>query len=141
MSTVQECPWCGSDQIIRTIPEKDPVNVIIVCKQCQRIVSGTDSNSVARKTNPARQSVEEKVIQLCMNAGKLPAIKYYLTEMNKTPGIPPIGLREAKETVEAILYTRGLSSMVKKPNKNGGVIALIVLVLIVACLVYFFTHR
>ncbi|MFY0255421.1 hypothetical protein ACDQ55_15865 [Chitinophaga sp. 30R24] len=75
-----------------------------------------------------------------MNTGKLPAIKYYLTEINKLPG-HSIGPTEAQSTVEALIAARGVKRAVKKPGKNGGVIMLIILVLIIACIVYFFTHR
>ena len=75
-----------------------------------------------------------------MGQGKLPAVKYYLTEMNKLPGTN-LGLLQAKDAVESLIAARGLSSAVKKPNKNGCVIVLIVLVLIIASIVYFYTHR
>lgn len=139
MSTELACPWCGSADIIRTIPEKDPFNVILVCQQCQRVVSGTDQ-PVTQKSRSVKRAIEEKTIQLAMGLGKLPAVKYYLTEMNKQPGAN-IGLQQAKESVESLIAARGLGSAVKKPNKNGCVIALIVLVLIIASIVYFYTHR
>mgnify|MGYP001549994644 CR=1 FL=1 len=139
MSTEQACPWCGSADIIRTIPEKDPFQVMAVCSKCQRVISGDGSQS-AHKTTSARRAIEEKTIQLCINAGKLPAIKYYLTEMNKLPG-HNIGLKEGKDAVENLIGARGVSSAVKQPSKNGCVIALIILVLIVASIIYFFNHR
>ncbi|MBS0027361.1 hypothetical protein ACTJJ0_12555 [Chitinophaga sp. 22321] len=139
MSTELACPWCGSPHIIRTIPEKDPFNVMLVCQQCQRVISGNDHPST-QKSRSATRAIEEKTIQLAMGAGKLPAVRYYLTEMNKQPGAN-LGLLEAKEAVESLIAARGLSSAVKKPNKNGCVIVLIILVLIIASIVYFYTHR
>lgn len=141
MSTELTCPWCGSPDVIRTIPEKDPFHVMMVCQQCQRVISGSDTDhSSIQRNKTAKRNIEEKVLQLCMNAGKIMGIKYYLGEMNKLPG-NKIGLQEAKEAVEALLNARGLSSAVKKPNRNGCVIALIVLVLIIASIVYFYTSR
>lgn len=140
MSTEQACPWCGSADVIRTIPEKDPFHVMVVCSKCQRVISGPDSPAVHNKTTSARRAIDEKTIQLCINAGKLAAIKYYLTEINKLPG-HNIGLKEGKEAVESLIDARGVSSAVKQPGKNGCVIALIILVLIVASIIYFFNHR
>jgi predicted RNA-binding Zn-ribbon protein involved in translation (DUF1610 family) len=138
MSTELACPWCGSPDVIRTIPEKDPFNVIMVCQRCQRVISDTDHNA-SQKSRMAKRNIEEKAMQLCMSAGKLIGIKYYLTEMNKLPGTK-IGLKEAKESVENLLGARGLSSAVKKPSRNGCVILLIVIVLIIASVIYFYTH-
>lgn len=140
MSTELTCPWCGSTDVIRTIPEKDPFHVMLVCQRCQRVSTEADHTSSTQRNKVARRSIEEATMQLCMKAGKIMGIKYYLGEMNKLPG-NKIGLQEAKEAVEDLLNARGLSNAVKKPNKNGCVIVLIVLVLIIASIVYFYTRR
>ena len=139
MSTVQVCPWCGSTDIIRTIPEKDPFNVLIICQSCQKVVID-ETSPEKRKNSATKRTIEEKAIQLSLHSGKLHAIKYYLTEMNKLPDTN-IGLLEAKEAVEALIGARGVASAVKQPSRNGCVIALIILVLIIASVVYFYTHR
>lgn len=139
MSTVQVCPWCGSTDIIRTIPEKDPFNVLVICQSCQKVVID-ETSPEKRKNSITKRAIEEKAIQLSLHSGKLHAIKYYLTEMNKLPG-SNIGLLEAKEAVEALIGARGVASAVKQPSRNGCVIALIILVLIIASVVYFYTHR
>ena len=139
MSTELACPWCGSADLIRTIPEKDPFQVMVVCQHCQKVI--TDQAPTAKLKNAtAKRTIEEKTVQLSMHAGKIIAIKHYLTEMNKLPG-NSIGLREAKDAVEALLYARGLTNAVKQPSRNGCVIVLIILVLVIASIVYFYTHR
>ncbi|HEY9261295.1 hypothetical protein [Chitinophaga sp.] len=140
MSTELTCPWCGSTDVIRTIPEKDPFHVLMVCQRCQKVTSDADYASSTQRNKIAKRNIEEAAMQLCMKAGKIMGIKYYLVEMNKLPG-NKIGLQEAKDAVEDLLNARGLSSAVKKPNKNGCVIVLIILVLIIASIVYFFTSR
>lgn len=140
MSTELTCPWCGSTDVIRTIPEKDPFHVMLVCQRCQRVTSEEDQIFSAQRNKVAKRSIEEATMQLCMKSGKIMGIKYYLGEMNKLPG-NKIGLQEAKEAVEELLNARGLSNAVKKPNKNGCVIVLIIGVLIIASIVYFFTSR
>ncbi|HWV65158.1 hypothetical protein [Chitinophaga sp.] len=139
MSTVQVCPWCGSTDIIRTIPEKDPFNVLVICQSCQKVVID-ETSPEKRKNSITKRTIEEKAIQLSLHSGKLHAIKYYLTEMNRLPDTN-IGLLEAKEAVEALIGARGVASAVKQPSRNGCVIALIILVLIIASVVYFYTHR
>ncbi|MEZ2440567.1 RNA polymerase subunit RPABC4/transcription elongation factor Spt4 [Chitinophaga sp. W3I9] len=139
MSTVQVCPWCGSTDLIRTIPEKDPFHVLFICQSCQKVVND-QTTPENRKNIISKRTIEEKAIQLSLHSGKLHAVKYYLTEMNKLPGTN-IGLLEAKEAVEALIGARGVASAVKQPSRNGCVIALIVLVLIIASVVYFYTHR
>ncbi|SEW53509.1 hypothetical protein [Chitinophaga arvensicola] len=139
MSTEQVCPWCGSTDVIRTIPEKDPFHVMVVCQHCQKVIN--DPAPLGKQKNASTQrAIEEKTVQLAMHGGKIVAIKYYLTEMNKLPG-NNIGLREAKDAVENLIFSRGLTSAIKQPSKNGCVIVLIVLVLVIASIVYFYTHR
>ncbi|MBO9728250.1 MAG: hypothetical protein J7623_06385 [Chitinophaga sp.] len=139
MNTETACPWCGSTEIIRTIPEKDPFNVMLVCQKCHRVISEPD-DSHTRKTRTVKHNIEENTMQLCLSKGKIHGVMYYFTEMNKQPGVK-ISMHQAKDTVDSLLATRGLTNAVKKPNKNGCVIVLIVLVLIVASVIYFYTHR
>ncbi|PSL48163.1 hypothetical protein CLV51_1021026 [Chitinophaga niastensis] len=137
MITEQACPSCGSTDLIRTVPEKDPFNVMVICNKCQRVISGKDTTSATRAP---KRDIEEKTIQLCLNMGLIYGIRYYLSEMHKLPG-NEISLSEAKQAVEAMVEARGLTSAIKKPNKNGCVIALILLLLIIASIIFFFTHR
>lgn len=139
MSTETACPWCGSTEIIRTVPEKDPFNVMLVCQQCHRVIPEADNTS-AQKGRMVKRDIEEKAMQLCISKGKIHGVMYYFTETNKLPGVK-ISMQHAKDTVDSLLAARGLTSAVKKPNKNGCVIVLILLVLVVASVIYFYTHR
>jgi hypothetical protein len=135
MSTEQACPWCGNITSSNT-------NLVInstTCPQCQRDVSILHSPAASRVL-AARRDIEENTIQLCINSGKINAIKYYRTEMNKLPGTN-VSLYEAKETVEGMLRSRRLSSLVRPPGRNGYVIAVFLVALIIASIIYFFTHR
>ncbi|MFB6453770.1 hypothetical protein ACE38W_00750 [Chitinophaga sp. Hz27] len=138
MSTVKDlastaCPYCGSNDVIRAIPEQNSSDAaILVCNHCQRVVMPGHSSNASRK------AIAEQTIDLCLSHGIIHGIKYYLTENNKLPG-RQIDLLQAKQDVESLLAARGLSHAVKKPNKNGCVVTLIVLVLVVASIIYFFT--
>ncbi|MGN7821096.1 hypothetical protein ACTJJB_13275 [Chitinophaga sp. 22536] len=133
------CPYCGSKELIRTVPEKDPFNVMVICHSCQRVIT-PEHGSTRGKTTTAVRAIAEKAIQISLNSGKLHGIKYYYTEVNKLPDTKTT-LQQAKDTLESLLQTRGLTSAVKKPSRNGCVIALIIILLIIASIIYFYTHR
>ncbi|WP_291911068.1 hypothetical protein [Chitinophaga sp. CB10] len=142
MSTVNDlaaaCPFCGSHELVRAIPEKNPNDVIVVCDHCQKVVPAYPSSphSLAQQ----KKSINDQVVDLCLSHGIIHGIKYYLMEMNKLGG-PKISLSQAKQDVDNLLATRGLTHAVKKPSKNGCVIVLIVLLLIAASIVYFLSRR
>ncbi|NSL91163.1 hypothetical protein [Chitinophaga solisilvae] len=142
VSIPQTCPWCGSENLIRTIPEKDPFNIMVICNTCQRVAGSDagDTDGIRPPVSGIPAAVTEKTIQLCLNSGKLQGIRYYYSEVSKLPG-KQTDILKAKEDVEALLYARGLTNAVKKPNRNGCVVALIVILLIIASIVYFFTRR
>ncbi|RFS20520.1 hypothetical protein DVR12_18310 [Chitinophaga silvatica] len=136
MSTEQVCPWCGN----ANAPERTNLtSQPNVCPQCLRDLSNLNGPA-ANKIASTRRKIEENSIQLCISRGKINAIKYYRTEMNKLPGIS-VSLLEAKETIESMLNARRLHDLVKPPGRNGYVIALFLLALIIASIIYFFTHR
>ncbi|HVI45813.1 MAG TPA: hypothetical protein VM802_13140 [Chitinophaga sp.] len=137
------CPHCGSTELIRTVPEKDPFNIMIVCNTCHMVVSGSAATLPAPGQPPVGvvHAIAEKALQLCLNSGKLQGIRYYYVTYNELPGVTPIDLMQAKNEVEALLQARGLTNAVKKPNRNGCVITLIILLLIIASIIYFFTNR
>ncbi|WP_212005784.1 hypothetical protein [Chitinophaga sp. HK235] len=136
------CPNCGSTQLIRTVPEKDPFNVMVICHHCQRVISeDTPAGKPGKDINTTVKAINERSIQLCLNSGKVHGIKHYYTEMNKLPGSPGTDLMQAKTAVEELLQARGLTNAVKKPNRNGCVITLIVILLIIASIVYFYSQR
>ncbi|CAL1517397.1 hypothetical protein [Chitinophaga sp. MM2321] len=137
------CPYCGSTDTIRTIPEKDPFNIMVICNNCLRVVAGNESEAIRGKRAPvaARKAIAEQTVKLCLDNGKIHGVKYYYTEYNKLPGIEKIELLQAKEDVEMLLQSRGLTNAIKRPNKNGCVIVIIILLLITASVIYFFTHR
>ncbi|GEP90328.1 hypothetical protein SAMN05660909_00061 [Chitinophaga terrae (ex Kim and Jung 2007)] len=137
MSTEQSCPWCGSETY--STPGTNVLTTSSVCPTCKRDLSSL-TGPVAGKIASTRKSIEENTIQLCINSGKISAIKYYRTEMNKLPGVN-VSLKEAKETVESLLKSRNLVALVRPPGRNGYVIALFLLALIIASIIYFFTHR
>ncbi|QJB39151.1 hypothetical protein HF324_15295 [Chitinophaga oryzae] len=133
------CPYCGSKELIRTVPEKDPFNVMVICHNCQRVIS-PDTAGRSGKTTSAVRAIAEKAIQISLSSGKLHGIKYYHTEINKLPDTKN-SLQQSKDTVEALLQARGLTSAVKKPSRNGCVIALIIILLIIASVIYFYSQR
>ncbi|NIG54660.1 hypothetical protein [Chitinophaga sp. Cy-1792] len=139
MSTVKDlastaCPYCGSNDIIRAIPEQNSSDAILVCRHCQRVVVPGHSSNASRK------AITEQAINLCLSHGLIHGIQYYLTENNKIPG-QKMELRQAKNDLEGLLASRGLTNAIKKPSKNGCVITLIVLALILASVIYFFTRH
>lgn len=113
-----------------TGPEEAPT----LCPQCQRVISEIDP-----KIEAAKRLIEEKTMQLCLNAGKANAVAHYLTEINKLPD-HHLSPHDAKAAVEQLINARGIRRAVKKPGKNAGVIILIVALLAIASVVYFFTH-
>lgn len=133
------CPYCGSKELIRTVPEKDPFNVMVICHNCQRVITDEQTRTSGKKTATV-SSIAEKAIQICLSSGKLHGIKYYYTEVNKLSDTKT-SLHHAKETVESLLQARGLSSAVKQPGRNGCVIALIIILLVVASIIYFYSRR
>lgn len=137
------CPYCGSNDTIRTVPEKDPFNIMVICNNCLRVVAGSDSEAIMGKRAPvaARKAIAEQAVQICLDNGKIHGIKYYYTAYNKLPGIERIELLQAKEDVEMLLQSRGLTNAIKKPNKNGCVIVIILLLLVIASVIYFFSHQ
>lgn len=137
MSTEQSCPWCGSTAY--STPGTNVIATSTICPKCNRDL-GSLTGPIAGKIASTRKSIEEKAIQLCINSGKINAIKYYRTEMNKLPGVT-VSLKEAKETVEFMVRSRNLGTMVRPPGRNGYVIGLFLLALIIASIIYFFTHR
>ncbi|SHL16571.1 hypothetical protein SAMN05444266_102277 [Chitinophaga jiangningensis] len=141
MSTVKDlaaaCPYCGSHDLIRAIPETNPAAVIIVCNHCQKVVP--NSPSPFHTQAQQKKAINDQVVDLCLSHGRIHGIQYYLTEMKKL-GSDKISLAHAKQEVDNLLATRGLTHAIKKPNKNGCVIVLIALLLIAASLVYFFSR-
>lgn len=133
------CPNCGSKELIRTVPEKDPFNVMVICDNCQRVITPEQAGPPG-KSAIAIRSITEKAIQISLSIGKLNGIKYYYSEINKLPDTQ-ITLQQAKDTMEGLLQARGLTSAVKKPSRNGCVIALIIILLIIASVIYFYTRR
>ncbi|MBV7529442.1 hypothetical protein [Chitinophaga sp. sic0106] len=142
MSTVKDlaaaCPYCGSHDLVRAIPEKNPADVIVVCDHCQKVIPAYPStpHSLAQQ----KKNIHEQVVDLCLSHGLIHGIKYYLIEMNKLSSTK-VSLSQAKQEVDSLLASRGLTHAIKKPNKNGCVIVLIVILLIAASLVYFFSQR
>ncbi|MBV8252429.1 MAG: hypothetical protein JO154_07460 [Chitinophaga sp.] len=139
MSTVQDlastCPYCGSHDVIRTVPEQNASDVIIVCIHCHRaVLPGSPS---PRTQVQAKKAITDQVVDLCLNHGLIHGVRFYYTEMNKLGG-PEVNLLQAKQDVDTLLASRGLTHAIKKPSKNGCVVVLIVLLLIVASVVYFF---
>ncbi|MCW3464372.1 hypothetical protein [Chitinophaga nivalis] len=139
MNPEQACPWCGSTDLVRTIPEKAPFDTIVICNQCQRALTGHETPTTTR-TSLLKRKIEDTTTQLCLNQGLVVGIKYYLTEYNKIPG-NNLSLLQAKQAVEALLEARGLTRAVKKPNKNGCVIVLILILLAIASIIYFYSNR
>ncbi|WP_143307391.1 hypothetical protein [Chitinophaga vietnamensis] len=144
MSTAQNpnavaCPYCGSTDIIRVVPEKKPFDVLLLCNQCQRVVSAAADAPLPPNARN-KKAIADQVVELALSNGLIHSIKYYMTEMNKLGG-EEVELFQAKKDVEDIIASRGLTNAVKKPNKNGCVIVLIVILLVIASLVYFLTHR
>ncbi len=144
MSTVQDlasaCPFCGSNDVIRTVPEQKSSDVIVVCNHCHRAVLPGSPSS--RTQIQAKKAITDQVIDLCLNHGLIHGVRFYYTEMNKLGG-PQMTLLHAKQDVDTLLASRGLTHAIKKPNRNGCVILLIVILLIAASVVYFFLshHR
>ncbi|NML40865.1 hypothetical protein HHL17_26955 [Chitinophaga sp. G-6-1-13] len=133
------CPYCSSKELIRTVPEKDPFNVMVICHNCQRVITPEHDGPPGRTTVAVR-SIAEKAIQISLSLGKLNGIKYYYSEINKLPDTKTT-LQQSKDTIEALLQARGLTSAVRKPSRNGCVIALIIILLIIASVIYFYTRR
>lgn len=131
------CPFCGSADIIRTVPEKDPFHVMFVCTGCQRVITA-DAGSAAGTATRLR-NINDKTVEICLSNGILHGIRFYLTEKNKLPG-HQLTLQQAKQEVEALIASRGLTNAIKKPNRNGCVVLVIVLLIAVAIVIYFFTR-
>jgi hypothetical protein len=112
---------------------------MVICNNCQRVITPDDAGA-SGKTAAAIRTIAEKTIQICLSSGKLHGIKYYYTEVNKLPDTKTT-LQQAQETVDSLLQARGLTSAVRKPSRNGCVIALIIILLIIASIIYFYSRQ
>lgn len=119
---MKRCPYCDHFNL------DDAKN----CERCGGELAGSAS-SPPRETAPpanevpspapagAQSSVEDEVLQIARNAGKIPAIKVY-REMTG------VGLKEAKDAVEAIMARHGIES-------KGTGCGTAMLLLVAACVV------
>ncbi|WP_298738398.1 hypothetical protein [uncultured Chitinophaga sp.] len=92
------------------------------------------------KTESINSVIEEKTVEICLQKGLLPGIKYYWDQKHQQTGIR-YSLRLAKANVEALLTSRGLIDAVRKPRNQGwAIIAIILFSIAIAIYLYSRSH-
>lgn len=133
MSQLNYCPYCGATNLISVVTQQTPATEMFVCSTCHKAFPLPAQSPVT-----SNKIIEEKTIELCLKAGLLHGIKFYLSEKSKQSPDSTYSLKKAKEEVEDLLASRGLTGAVKKPGRNGCLLVIILLSMAVAAAFYLF---
>ncbi|ASZ13937.1 hypothetical protein KTO58_04435 [Chitinophaga pendula] len=127
------CPHCGSSDITIYGSPDHSGSQEYTCRTCHRSF---------RLQSPSLNDsqLEKLTVDICLKNGYLAGIHYYITHKSQQLGTR-YSLAKAKQEVDELLASRGLSDSVKKKRSGIGCLLVIILASIALAVYYFFLKK